>query len=159
VLKLINECIAIISKKSGHHEGAYTVDSGLKDTSKVGQIITWNNMDHLNDWFGDKCNEIRGTEGSVFKPNIQQGDTLDILELDFCRSMSLKYVGPATFKSIPTSLFGPLDSFLADPRQYKDNLCFCKDPGPKAENCLKKGVTDVSSCRDGIQMIVLVNLY
>lgn len=53
-------------------------------------------------WDGDECNEIRGTESSIFPPFTAKEDGLWVFEGNICRSMKVLYERPSKYRGIPT---------------------------------------------------------
>ena len=73
------------------------IRTGVKDISKIGQFVQWNNLTILHTWPNDGnetgANDINGTEGFFFRPNLKKGDSLTAFVDDIQRSIDLKYVG------------------------------------------------------------------
>jgi hypothetical protein len=122
------------------------VDSGLLNENNVGKIREWNSLKQLNWWSGDRCNMINGSDCSVFPPYLTSNQQLNFFDLDLCRSVSMDYANDMVFKGVVTGLHYKMSkNVLEDPKDYSPNMCFCKSPN----SCLKKGVIDVSNCRNG----------
>ena len=68
-----------------------TIYTGVHDISKLAQYIQWDGHTHYLDTWpgGDQANAIRGTEGAFFKPNLKQGDSLELFAGDLQRSFDL----------------------------------------------------------------------
>ena len=70
------------------------INTGKPDITQVGQFIRWNNKSRLDIWQeGSEANEIRGTEGLFFKPNLQEGEKLTAFVDDIMRSFDLQFEG------------------------------------------------------------------
>lgn len=67
-------------------------------------------------WDGDVCNEIRGTEMSIFPPFGVKEDGLWAFEPNICRSMRIKYERPSKYRGIPTLRYhGDLEDIAVGP--------------------------------------------
>ena len=56
-------------------------------------------------WEGDACNEIRGTESSIFPPFGVKEDGVWAFEGGICRSMNTVYEKKTKYKGLPTLRF------------------------------------------------------
>lgn len=65
-------------------------------------MIEYDGEPELDAWEGDECNEIRGTESSIFPPFMQKEDGIWAFEANICRSMKAKYEKPSKYRGIPT---------------------------------------------------------
>lgn len=54
-------------------------------------------------WDGDECNEIRGTESSIFPPFNDKEAGIWAFEALICRSMKSTYDGKSKYSGLPTS--------------------------------------------------------
>jgi lysosome membrane protein 2 len=69
-----------------------TIHTGVSDISKIGQFVQWNGLRELHTWpNGNGANDIRGTEGFFFRPNLKKGDNLTAFVDDIQRSIDLVY--------------------------------------------------------------------
>jgi len=126
------------------------VNSGLVEKSNVGKIMTWEGNPDLPFWYGPTCNDINGTDGTVLPPDLSNTEPIQIFDVDLCRSIDFVYNASSSFEStVPTEIFNLDPNLLNDPRKDPSTLCFCTNSSDNVENCLKSGVIDVSSCRDG----------
>ena len=85
---------SILVNDSSHDKNISTLNTGTFDIKKVGQFIQWNGQRQLNIWQDDsEANNIQGTEGLFFSPNLKLNDSL-ILFIDVMeRSFGLLYEG------------------------------------------------------------------
>lgn len=60
---------------------------GIEDVLRIGEIITWNNRTIITNWGGDSCNQIKGTDSTIFRPKLDDGDADEIYvyNTDICR--------------------------------------------------------------------------
>ncbi|XP_021955612.1 sensory neuron membrane protein 1 isoform X2 [Folsomia candida] len=144
----------ILTLKNGAHELPFVVDSGLKKQDKVGQIVSWNGLNKLNWWKGDRCNQINGSDSSVFAPYQISKTALQVFDLDLCRSISFRYSKDMLFHNVVAGMtYNIAEETLEDPKVFAPNMCFCRG----VDNCLKKGVLDVSPCRGGPYVMSYAN--
>ncbi|CAG7833577.1 unnamed protein product [Allacma fusca] len=149
---LKEEKFGLYYPKNGTDDGLFEIYSGVKDVSKFGLIKTWNNKTQLDWWLkteGNYCNNINGTDGSLYPPFVKKDRILYIFHPDICRSLGLTYSHDTEFMGIPGYRFTAPRSMLEDPKVNHDNLCFCPDDSDNYAKCLKAGAIDLSSCRDG----------
>lgn len=67
-----------------------------------------------------------------------------------CRSMSLKYVEPSSYRGISGYRFSPGPEVMASPEENGNNYCFCPQVAKgltKENGCLRKGAMDLSGCQ------------
>ena len=128
--------------------------TGLGDVRQLGQILSVDGDEKLSFWRGDACNEIRGTDGSVFHPGITQNETLYIFNKDLCRSLPLVYQRPvaATAEKLPALRFSP-------PEDVFDNespaSCFCAEGEDKSVcSKLPSGLFNLSVCQFGSPVLL-----
>ena len=53
----------------------------------------YKNRSRLDYWSLIDANKIKGSDGTIFPPNIKSKETLPIFSADFCRSVEAKYGG------------------------------------------------------------------
>lgn len=65
----------------------YEIDSGIYDITKIGTILSWNNMTTLNNWKGKSCNRISGTDATIFRPYLDMDgiDSINVFNGEICR--------------------------------------------------------------------------
>ena len=69
------------------------IHTGVKDVSKVGQFVQWNGRKELTIWPNKTgANDINGTEGFFFRPNLVEGEGLTAFVDDIQRSIDLVYL-------------------------------------------------------------------
>jgi hypothetical protein len=79
------------SQKNGTAPGMLRAITGIHNVRDVGQILSFAGKSELKHWKTDECNQIRGTDGSVFFPGVTKNDTLHIFNKDLCRSLPLVF--------------------------------------------------------------------
>ena len=77
-----------------------TTMTGQSDIQDVGRVVAWNDETKLKFW-KNECNEIKGTDGSSFPPDILPNTTLYLFNRDMCRSLPLVYHADVVSTGIP----------------------------------------------------------
>lgn len=90
---------------NGTDVGRFKTYRGVKNIQNLGKVIEFNGEPELDIWDGDECNEIRGTESSIFPPFGIKEDGIWAFEAGVCRSMQIKYERPSKYRGIPTLRF------------------------------------------------------
>ena len=83
-----------------------TINTGVSNISQVGQYIQWDGNKTLDIWFSQEANQIRGTEGFFFKPNLQETDNLTAFVDDVMRSFDLVYQGRVNHLGLEAFRYG-----------------------------------------------------
>nr|QGW45469.1 sensory neuron membrane protein 1c [Bradysia odoriphaga] len=132
---------ALFMTANGTDAGRYKTYRGVKNIFNLGKVIEYNGEPELDIWDGDECNEIRGTESSIFPPFGAKEDGVWAFESGICRSMKLRYERPSKYRGIPTLRFhGDLEDIAADESMH----CYCSD-----DKCPLKGTLDLFPCTEG----------
>uniref|UniRef100_A0A5K3FXA5 Scavenger receptor class B member 1 n=1 Tax=Mesocestoides corti TaxID=53468 RepID=A0A5K3FXA5_MESCO len=141
--------VGLMMGKNATDMGPFVIDTGVNDISQLGNILSYEGKNTVDVWSSEKANQIKGTDGSHFAPNLNANSTLFIFANDLCRSFELKVDGYGKLTNSDKvkvfSLGGTPET--AQPASVNpDNLGFCppKTPGPK---CPPAGLFDLSSCR------------
>lgn len=111
---------------------------GVKKLQDIGRVIEFNEEPELDVWDGDECNELRGTEGSIFPPFHDKEEPIWAFEAGICRSMGSVYEGKSKYGGLPTS-HHVID--LGDIASDESQHCFCTDGV-----CPLKGTMDLFPC-------------
>lgn len=92
-------------------------------------MIEYEEEEEMDAWDGDECNEIRGTEGTVFPPYLDVGKDVYAFSPALCRSLPITYKQRSKKSGIPTYEY-TLD--FPSVLENEDLHCFCTDP-PEGE--------------------------
>lgn len=103
----------------------FKVLRGVKNLQDVNRIIEYDEETEMDVWDGDECNEIRGTDGTVWPPYLDVGKDVYAFSPALCRSIPISYVKKTKNFGIPTYLY-TLD--FPDARKHEELQCFCRDP-------------------------------
>lgn len=74
----------------------------MKNIADLGRVIEFNEQPELDVWDGDECNQLRGTESSIFPPFKDKREGVWAFEAGVCRSMQTKYERKSRYSGIPT---------------------------------------------------------
>lgn len=126
------------------------VFAGVEDSSKFGNIASWNNKSSLEFWNDQYCNMINGSDGALFPPFVTKDRVLDIFSPDLCRSLYLTYESDTEVKGLQGYRFTLPQMLLESPQVNPNNECFCTNRGGDDwKNCPDKGAYQLESCRKG----------
>uniref|UniRef100_A0A1B0DL97 Sensory neuron membrane protein 2 n=1 Tax=Phlebotomus papatasi TaxID=29031 RepID=A0A1B0DL97_PHLPP len=81
---------AMLRHKNMTNNGVFRVHTGLDEPRDVHQIITWEDKTHNDVWPDNDdgtpsvCNQIKGSDGSAFRPLQETGETAFIFNTDIC---------------------------------------------------------------------------
>lgn len=106
-IKVINSTyysISLLGAKNGTSLGRFKVNRGIKDITKTGEIIMFNENSEATQ-FKDECNKINGTDGTIFSPYKKKTDIIYSFTPAMCRSLGMTYVRDGSYNSVPTSVF------------------------------------------------------
>lgn len=91
-----------------------------------GLIDKYNGQSHLPHWLSDSCNQLNGTDGSIFPPHITPERVLHIYDKDLCRLMPLVYEKEVLTKAdVVGYRFTPPTNVFSDVDSYPENSCYC----------------------------------
>nr|WAB51688.1 scavenger receptor 2 [Harmonia axyridis] len=136
-------------------DGVYEVNSGMIDISKIGEIEQWNYSNYTSLWdenlMNNTCNQIKGSDGTLFPPHLSEDSSLSIFSTDICRSVSIVYNRTDTYKGIEGYVY------KTDPNLFYSSVddptkdCYCSlKKGTLDENgqksCFLDGVIDIYPC-------------
>ncbi|KFQ25796.1 Scavenger receptor class B member 1, partial [Mesitornis unicolor] len=125
--------------------GLFTVNTGMKDISKVHMVDSWNGLKEVDYWGSSQCNMINGTSGEMWPP-FMSPTSLEFYSPDACRSMTLVYKQSGKFKGVPTYRFVAPKTLFANGTDYAPNEGFCP--------CMQSGIQNISSCRLNAPMFI-----
>ncbi|RWS22058.1 CD36-like protein 5, partial [Leptotrombidium deliense] len=145
-----NNEFGLLAGRNDTPEGPYEVYTGLTDAGPVLQFVSYKDQKKLKWWKGDRCNQINGSDGSLFKAGLQPEDKLYAFAADICRSAALIYVRESEFMGIPSFRYEG-DPIFMD-AHAPENECFCMY---KNENkCKIDGLFDLSHCQFGAPLLL-----
>lgn len=92
----------------------------------------------MDAWYEDECNEIDGTDGTIFAPFYEKEEGYTIYVPQMCRQLHLEYQRPSKYAGIKTNLF----SLSFDVSRYGSPNCYCRSE----DSCPPEGVFDLFPC-------------
>ena len=107
--------------------------TGKNDILDLGSIVNFDNKTRLDTWYDDTsqdkvCNEIHGTDGSLYPPFVKKDQVFHIFNKDMCRALPIEYSETVMHFEMETYRFVPgKTAFSSD-----DNSCFC--PSGRSQN-------------------------
>ncbi|PNF38576.1 Sensory neuron membrane protein 1 [Cryptotermes secundus] len=131
--------ISIFGSKNGTVRERLRVKRGIENITELGRVVEFKDQRLQNAWDGDKCNELRGTDSTIFPPFLTKKDKIEGFLADLCRAAVAEYQYATTYSGIRSYKYsGHFGDISADP----DLKCHCTTPS----TCLKRGVHDISRC-------------
>jgi len=124
--------------------GIWETMTGVDDVKNVAKVISFDGETMLDFWGDDECNSIKGTDGSLFHPGVQQNETLYIFNKDLCQSLPLVFQEEVVHHGMNTFRFVPPANLFGTPQENPRNRCFCPN-----SQCPKSGLFNVSACQFG----------
>ncbi|XP_077165467.1 scavenger receptor class B member 1 isoform X2 [Paroedura picta] len=121
------------------HMGRFTVNTGVRDISKVQMVENWNGLKKVSYWNSDQCNMINGTSGEIWPPFRTPSEPLEFYSTDVCRSLQLEYKEMGDFQGIPVYHYVAPKTLFANGTEYPPNEGFCP--------CRQSGIQNISSCQ------------
>ena len=100
--------------KNGTNPGIMTANTGINEHfNEIGRVISFNQKSKLDFWKNEgECNDIKGTDGSSFPPDILPNATLYLFNRDLCRSIPLVKQEDVISSGVPGFRFVPPDDIF-----------------------------------------------
>lgn len=133
--------------KNATADGTIEALTGLDNSGYLGQIIAVNGNSKLS-WWSGQCNDIKGSDGFVYPPNLTKNDKVHIYNRDLCRSIPLEFEKEIVDgNGIPGFRFVPPSNVFGTPNENPENACFCTNHNGVCNT--PSGVFNVSICQFG----------
>lgn len=149
-----NNTFGLMYGKNNTPEGPYEVYTGKNSHYKFIHVAKYKNTGSLSFWKSQFCNQIRGSDGSMFGAGVKRSDKLWAFAADICRSIYLSYTRDGEYKGIPTYVFGIDDTLFGNTVVEPKNECFCVHPESVKHRCAISGIFDIGACQGGAPLIV-----
>lgn len=159
----IPKSVGYLYGQNGTDDGLYEVSTGLGDAFDIGKVFSFNNMTVMPEstWDSADAREIRGTDGQIFSPFLQENQDLEIFAGPICRTITMEFQRKSEFRDVVAFRYG-FPSHIYDP-SIATNRGFCnKNNTPVYFNssiqipgCLPKGFLDIGRCLPGTPRIYL----
>ncbi|VDM63485.1 unnamed protein product [Angiostrongylus costaricensis] len=141
--------------QNGTDDGLYEVSTGLDDAFGISKVYTYNNMTVMPDstWDSADAREIRGTDGQLFSPFLQENQDLEIFVGSICRHSEFRDVVAFRY-GFPSHIFDPS---IAVNRGFcnKNNTPTYFNSSIQIPGCLPKGFLDIGRCLPGKPRVYL----
>ncbi|KAK6018265.1 CD36 family protein [Ostertagia ostertagi] len=163
----IPERIGFFYGQNNTDDGLYEVSTGLNDVFSIGKVFTFNNMSVMPEtvWDSADAREIRGTDGQLFPPLLEEGRELEVFAGQMCRSIAMQFLRRSDFQDVTAFRYG-LPTKMFDP-SIPENRGFCNKNGTptffnasiQIPGCLPKGLLDIGRCLPGTPRIYISNSH
>ena len=100
--QLPSDKFGFFAEKNNSVSGEWETLTGLDDVKEVARVLSYDGQHQLDFWEGDSCNAIRGTDGSLFHPEVNINETLYIFNRDLCQSLPLVFQGETEHHGMTT---------------------------------------------------------
>ena len=101
-MNLPNNYVSIQLNASVNDSIPSIIGTGVDNINDLGQFYQWNGKESLGLWFDEYANMINGTEGLLFRPNLNDGDGLEVFVDNTYRSFPLINTGKVKIKGLDT---------------------------------------------------------
>lgn len=130
--------------------GNITMMTGKSDVSRIGEVLAFNGQRKLSFWDGEECNAIRGTDGSIFHPDLKKDETLRIFNRNLCQSLRFEFEKEVESNGIHGYRFVPPADVFAKPSENPSNQCFYsidEEAGKYEGSIAPSGLFNLSKCQ------------
>lgn len=84
--------MSLLKNNSANDSVPSIIHTGVGDINRIGEFIQWNGQIQLSIWANRTgANDINGTEGLFFHPNINKAERLQVFSTDAVRSFPLEW--------------------------------------------------------------------
>ncbi|XP_055919482.1 protein croquemort-like [Eupeodes corollae] len=128
------------------YEGTYTIHTGQKDLSMLGELAKWRGKNQSNSFEGE-CSRINGSTGDLFAPEHGPDDILSVFIPDTCRSINLFPGEKMIYRDIEAVKYTTNDMTFDSGQLYPNMKCYCS--GSDESKCPRTGVIDLGPCLYG----------
>ncbi|XP_041674770.1 protein peste [Drosophila eugracilis] len=125
---------------SADFDGYINMYTGADDITKMGQIHTWNDLNHTGAFEG-ACGQVHGSMGEFFPPNLSTNDTVYMYMPKMCRAIPLDYTETVTVHGVTAYRFSGTQHAVDNGTLHPDTKCYCV--GGK---CMPIGVINIGPC-------------
>ncbi|XP_076296400.1 sensory neuron membrane protein 2 isoform X2 [Lasioglossum baleicum] len=134
--------LSMFQKVNDTPRGPYSVNRGLKNLSRLGDITSYMGERVLTLWNSEACNTVRGTDAITWSPLFKPVSFVSTFSPEYCRSLEVDYDTDVIIHGIKGSKFSMQERvwFL------NNSQCYCPVKDNKVE-CLQQGLHDTSECQ------------
>lgn len=97
----------------------------------------------------ETCAIVRGSDSTLYPPNIKTDETFEVFSTDICRSIEMKYKGDDSYKGIDGYLYKTDSDTLRTSLMSAENDCYCSKQALDEngnEQCYLDGFIDMTPC-------------
>jgi len=123
------------------------VSTGEYNFKMFGRIEARNNVTLLPWWGNETCNNLNGTDGTIFPPFVTPDTILQSYSPEMCRTQTLIFEKDVQLKGVPGYRFIPEPKLLLGSTKNPENWCYCVDADPKS--CERDGILSTAGCSEG----------
>ncbi|XP_030764300.1 scavenger receptor class B member 1-like isoform X2 [Sitophilus oryzae] len=134
------EHFGLLVWKAGLQPDVITVNTGLHDISRRGQVEKFNGQTQIDLWGSDSCNSVQASDGIIYPLTaLREKRDLTFYMPHMCRKLSLKFEKTSSIlDSIPVHRYKlPLDTF------DNEDKCYCTSGNGQ---CPPKGMFNATPC-------------
>lgn len=108
-------------------KAVHEVNTGKNKIQNLNQLLKYEGSNKLSVWNATgTCNDVHGTDGTQFHPDVKKEDTLYVFEPMLCRTIKFKNgLTNQEIKGISTLRFYAVDDNF---ERTKENECYCHEP-------------------------------
>lgn len=114
-------CVNLQQNSSINDSRPSIIYTGVKQIDRIGQFKQWDGLTRLNIWPNASANEINGTEGLFFKPNINRGEPLMAFVDDVIRSFDLTQLKKVKHRGLEAWRYVLNSTTFLSPLNYPPN--------------------------------------
>ncbi|XP_076255208.1 scavenger receptor class B member 1-like [Rhynchophorus ferrugineus] len=141
------EHFGLLALKAGLQPDIVTLNTGLHNINKLGQVEKYNGEREFTFWNTDSCNKIRSSDGVMYPiSDVNKKADLEFFMPHMCRKIPLNYNNSVTIlDNIPVHRYKfPANVF--DSGYENDHFCYCtNDDG----SCPPHGIFNATPCAFG----------
>uniref|UniRef100_A0AAR5QC97 Sensory neuron membrane protein 2 n=1 Tax=Dendroctonus ponderosae TaxID=77166 RepID=A0AAR5QC97_DENPD len=137
-------------------DGIYTINRGRNNATALGSIMRWNGAT-TSTTYGTStsinnltCHSIKGTDSTIYSPELKAGENLMIFNTDLCRTIQLVQVSSnEVFNGINAFRYSTGYTLFRPETILKENDCYCSHGTKGADgkpSCFLDGLLDFRPC-------------
>ncbi|XP_049795759.1 sensory neuron membrane protein 1-like [Schistocerca nitens] len=132
--------------------GRLRVKRGIQNIDDLGRVVAFNGEPKMSSWRGDPCNDLRGTDSTIFPPFRDPKEPIVAFGADLCLSLGANWERKAEYMGVPGNRY---TAELPDMKGNAEHHCYC----PTEQTCLEKGTLDLSPCAGAPVIATLPHFY
>ncbi|CAL7943890.1 unnamed protein product [Xylocopa violacea] len=134
--------LSMFQRTNGTIRGPFTVNRGLRNISRLGDITSYKGRRIQTVWNTDDCNTVKGTDTITWAPLIRAERFVTMFTIELCRSLEADYV-----KNVSSHGINGLKYAGKAKIWYPNNTkCFCQIEKDVLQ-CLPQGLVDIYDCQ------------